>query len=90
MDRRRFFERFFPFLALVGGAVLLGTGGCEKYQHKQFKKFGNQEKLWQLAAGEGKLEEPVELAYAKETPALFRDASMGKADPNFVPKVTGG
>jgi|WetSurSiteA1Bulk_404760.scaffolds.fasta_scaffold38061_2 hypothetical protein len=90
MDRRRFFERVFPFLALVGGALLLGAGGCEKYQHKQFKKFGNQEKLWQLATGKEKLEEPVDLAYAKETPALYRDASMGKADPNFVPKVTGG
>lgn len=89
MDRRRFFERFFPFLAL-GGIFLLGAGGCEKYQHKQFKKFGNQEKLWQLASGQEKSEEPVDLAYAKETPALYRDASMGKADPNFVPKVTGG
>ena len=89
MDRRRFIDRFFPFLAL-GSILLLGAGGCEKYQHKQFKKFGNQEKLWQLAAGQEKLEEPVELAYTKETPALYRDASMGKADPNFVPKVTGG
>ena len=89
MERRNFIERFFPFLAL-GGILLLGAGGCEKYQHKQFKKFGNQEKLWQLAAGQEKLEEPVDLAYAKETPALYRDASMGKADPNFVPKVTGG
>ena len=89
MERRKFIERFFPFLAL-GGILLLGAGGCEKYQHKQFKKFGNQEKLWQLAAGQEKLEEPIDLAYAKETPALYRDASMGKADPNFVPKVTGG
>jgi len=89
MDRRRFIDRFFPFLAL-GSILLLGAGGCEKYQHKEFKKFGNQEKLWQLAAGQEKLEEPVELPYAKETPALYRDASMGKADPNFVPKVTGG
>jgi hypothetical protein len=89
MDRRGFLNRFFPFLAL-GGILLVGAGGCEKYQHKQFKKFGNQEKLWQLAAGQEKLEEPVDLAYAKETPALYRDASMGKADPNFVPKVTGG
>ena len=89
MERRKFIERFFPFLAL-GGILLLGAGGCEKYQHKQFKKFGNQEKLWQLVAGQEKLEEPVDLAYTKETPALYRDASMGRADPNFVPKVTGG
>ncbi len=89
MDRRRFIDRLFRFLAL-GGILLLGAGGCEKYQHKQLRKFGNQEKLWQLAAGQEKLEEPVDLAYAKETPALYRDASMGKADPNFVPKITGG
>jgi hypothetical protein len=89
MDRRRFFERFFPFLAL-GGILLLGAGGCEKYPHKGLKKFGNEEKLWQLSAGKEKLEEPLELAYAKDTPVLYRDASMGKADPNFVPKITGG
>ena len=89
MDRRRFIDRFFPFLAL-GSILLVGAGGCEKYQHKQFKKFGNQEKLWQLAAGQEKLEEPVDLAYAKDTPILYRDASMGKVDPNFVPRLTGG
>ena len=89
MDRRRFIERFFPFLAL-GGILLLGAGGCEKYPEKQLKKFGNEEKLWQLSAGKEKLEEPLELAYAKDTPVLYRDASMGKADPNFVPKITGG
>jgi len=89
MDRRRFIERFFPFLAL-GGILLLGAGGCEKYPEKQLKKFGNEEKLWQLSAGKEKLEEPLELAYAKDTPVLYRDASMGKVDPNFVPKITGG
>jgi hypothetical protein len=89
MDRRRFIERFFPFLAL-GGILLLGAGGCEKYPEKQLKKFGNEGKLWQLSAGQEKLEEPLELAYAKDTPVLYRDASMGKADPNFVPKLTGG
>jgi len=31
-----------------------------------------------------------ESAYAKKTPALYRDASMGKTDPSFVPKVSGG
>jgi hypothetical protein len=89
MDRRRFIERLFPFLAL-GGILLLGAGGCEKYPEKQLKKFGNEEKLWQLSGGKEKLEEPLELAYAKDTPVLYRDASMGKVDPNFVPKLTGG
>ena len=89
MERRKFLKEFFPFLAL-GGFLLLGAGGCDKYGHKEMKKFGNEEKLWQLSAGKEKLEEPLELAYAKNTPVLYRDASMGKADPNFVPKLTGG
>jgi hypothetical protein len=89
VERRRFIEKFPPFFALVG-ILLLGAGGCEKYQHKELKKFGNEEKLWQISAGQEKLEEPVELAYTKDTPVLYRDASMGKADPNFVPKLTGG
>jgi hypothetical protein len=36
------------------------------------------------------MEEPIGLAYVKDTPALYRDASMGKADPSFVPKIGGG
>ncbi len=85
MERRRFIEGFFSALA-VGGLFLLG--GCGKTE--KLSGFGNQEKLWQLAAGQKKVEEPIELAYSKNTPALFRDASMGKADPSFVPKVGGG
>ena len=85
MDRRAFIERFFPVLAL--GSILL-LGGCQKGEKPS--GFGNEERLWQLANGQEKLEEPTELAYAKKTPALYRDASMGKADPSFVPKVSGG
>jgi hypothetical protein len=85
MERRRFIERLFSVLA-IGGLLLLE--GCEKKEKP--KGFGNEEKLWQLATGQKKIEEPIDLAYAKETPALYRDASMGKADPSFVPKVTGG
>lgn len=85
MERRRFIERIFSVLA-IGGLLLLG--GCEKKEKP--KGFGNEEKLWQLAAGQEKIEEPIDLAYAKETPVLYRDASMGKVDPSFVPKVVGG
>lgn len=77
-------------LIAFGSLLLFGTAGCDKYQHKRLKKFGNQDKLWQLANGHEKLEEPVDLSYAKETPALYRDASKGKEDPSFVPKVGGG
>lgn len=89
MERRRFVEKILSLFAL-GSLLLLGTWGCDKYQHKKLKKFGNQDSLWQLATGQEKSEEPVELGYAKETPALYRDASMGKEDPSFVPKVGGG
>ncbi len=85
MRRRIFFKRLF-FVLVIGGLLLLA--GCgEKVKPAG---FGNQEKLWQLASGEVKAEEPVEPAYAKKTPAFYRDASLGKADPNFVPKVSGG
>jgi hypothetical protein len=85
MDRKTFMARFCSVFAL--GSILL-LGGCEKGEKPT--AFGNEEKLWQLAAGQGKIEEPIELPYAKKTPALFRDASMGKADPSFVPKIGGG
>ena len=53
-------------------------------------RFGNEEKLWELAAGRRNWRNPLSLAYSKNTPALYRDASMGKADPSFIPKVSGG
>jgi hypothetical protein len=84
MERRRFIEGLFSAAAI--GALLLG--GCGKTEKPL--RFGNEEKLWELVAGQRKVEEPVELAYSKNTPALYRDASMGKADPSFIPKVSGG
>jgi hypothetical protein len=43
-----------------------------------------------MALAPEKIEEPLNLAYAKDTPAIYRDASMGKEDPNFKPKIGGG
>lgn len=85
MERRRFIEGLFSAMT-IGGLLLLG--GCGKAEKPS--RFGNQGKLWEMASGQKKVEEPVELAYSKNTPALYRDASMGKADPSFVPKVGGG
>jgi len=85
MERRAFIEKLISALAL--GSFLF-LGGCGK--SKEPARFGNQEKLWQMTTEGSKLEQPLDLAYAKETPALYRDASMGKADPNFVPNVSGG
>jgi hypothetical protein len=85
MERRTFIQRLFEALVLGGLFLLVGCEGKEKPA-----AFGNQEKLWQLVSEQQKIEEPIELAYSKETPALYRDASMGKVDPNFVPRLTGG
>jgi hypothetical protein len=85
MGRRIFIKRILSTL-LVGGILLFA--GCARKEKPA--GFGNQEKLWQMATGQERLEEPVELAYAKKTPALYRDASMGKVDPSFIPKVSGG
>jgi hypothetical protein len=85
VERRAFFKTIVSALALGGLLLLVGCG-----KQEQPVGFGNQEKLWNLVSGQQNLEEPTELAYSKETPALYRDASMGKADPNFVPRLTGG
>ena len=85
MGRRAFIERLLSVL-ILGGIFLLG--GCGKLE--KVERSGSEEKLWDLASGQGRSEEAVEINYAKKTPALFRDASMGKADPSFVPRVSGG
>jgi len=85
MDRRTFIESLFAALA-VGGISLLA--GCSKKDSSP--RLGNQDMLWKMASTPGKIEEPVSLAYTKDTPAVYRDASMGKEDPNFKPKVGGG
>ena len=85
MDRRRFIE--LGIAALAAGAVAMLTG-CGKTE--AVPSLGNQEKLWKLTAASEKVTEPVDLAYAKNTPALYRDASFGKEDPNFKPKTGGG
>lgn len=85
MERRRFIE--FGIAALAAGVVSV-LGGCGKTE--PVPKLGNQDKLWKMTAASEKLNEPIDLAYVKNTPALFRDASFGKEDPNFKPKVGGG
>jgi hypothetical protein len=85
MERRTFIQRLFEALTLGGLFLLVGCEAKEKSA-----AFGNQEKLWNLVSGQQKIEESVELAYSKDTPVLYRDASMGKEDPSFVPKVGGG
>jgi hypothetical protein len=85
MERRTFIQRLFEALTLGGLFLLVGCKGKEKSA-----AFGNQERLWQLVSGQQKTEESIEIAYSKDTPALYRDASMGKVDPNFFPRLTGG
>jgi len=85
MERRAFIEKLLSGMA-VGGLLLLGGCGTQEKP----SGHGNQGKLWEVVTGQEKAEQPIDLAYAKETPALYRDASMGKADPNFIPRVGGG
>ena len=85
MDRRRFIELGVAALAAGAIAMLAGCGKTETVPSP-----ANQEKLWKLTAASEKVTEPVDLAYAKNTPALYRDASFGKEDPNFKPKTGGG
>lgn len=85
MDRRRFIELGIAAMATGAAAVL---AGCSKTESVPL--MGNQDKLWTMTATSEKVNEPVDLAYAKNTPAFFRDASFGKEDPNFKPKTGGG
>ncbi len=85
MDRRAFLEKVFSVFALGG---MIFAAGCAR--EEKAARFGNQEKLWNMASGQVKLEEPLAPPYAKDTPAFYRDASLGKVDPSFTPKVGGG
>jgi hypothetical protein len=71
---------------LVAGTISM-LAGCSKPE--SVPKLVNQEKLWQ-ATTVAKATEPVELVYAKNTPARYKDASFGKADASFTPKTGGG
>ena len=85
MKRRQFIE--FGFVALAVSAINFLTG-CSKTEVPQ--RLGNQDGLWNATMASEKASVPLELAYAKDTPAFFRDESLGKVDPNFKPKIGGG
>lgn len=87
MDRRQFIEYGLGALA-VGVATLLF--GCAPAETTQAQRLGNQDTLWNVAMGTEEGSESLELAYAKDTPAFFRDESFGKVDPNFKPQTGGG
>ena len=85
MERRGFIR-----LGIVALAVGLVSAyvGCSKTESAA--KLHNQEKLWTMTTATETVNEPIDLAYAKDTPAFYRDASLGKEDPNFKPKTGGG
>ncbi|MDP1993024.1 MAG: hypothetical protein Q8K00_18575 [Syntrophales bacterium] len=85
MERRRFIE--LSIAALAAGA-LSAVVGCSRTE--AVPALTNQEKLWKMTAAAEKMNEPVDLAYLKNTSAFYRDASFGKEDPNFKPKTGGG
>jgi len=85
MERRGFVKLSIVGLAAFAFSMLTGCGKADKVQ-----KLANQEKFWLAAVASGEAKEPIDLAYAKKTPALYKDASFGKEDPNFKPKTGGG
>ena len=88
MDRRSFFG-----IGLVAAAAGLVSafGGCSKAGRGSAPGGqGNGERLWKMVEGSEKPNEQIELSYAKNTAVVYRDASYGKEDPNFKPKVGGG
>ena len=86
MNRRAFIEKIIASALAASGVLFLA--GCKKNPENQ--RSGNQEKLWKLVTAKERTEEPLQPAYAKDTPALYRDASLGKIDPSFTPKIGGG
>lgn len=87
MDRRQFIE---CGLAALATGILSLTVGCNRTETPQVQRLGNQDALWGAASGPDEGDPPLELAYAKDTPAFFRDESFGKVDPNFKPQTGGG
>ena len=85
MERRGFVKLSIAGLLACAVPVLAGCGKTESTS-----QLSNQEKNWSVAVSSAELKEPVDLKYAKNTPAFFKDASFGKADPNFKPKTGGG
>lgn len=85
MERRGFIK--LGIAAFVAGAVCFFTG-CRK--REAVPAPANQDKLWRLTSTTEKLSEPIELAYAKGTPAFYRDASLAKEDAAYKPKTGGG
>jgi len=84
MDRRTLIQEFLSMLT-VGSIFLLAACG----RREKIKRFGNEGSLWDLASGGVKSAEAIKTNYGEKT-VLFRDASMAKADPSFVPRVSGG
>jgi hypothetical protein len=86
MERRTFIEKLVAGIAF--GSVFL-LAGCHTKEDRA-PRSGSEDQLWKLAQSAARAEEPLELAYAKGTPAFYRDASLGKVDPSFTPKIGGG
>ena len=85
MERRGFVKLSIAGLLACAVPVL---ASCAKKESAS--KLSNQEKNWSVATSSEEVKEPIDLAYAKSTPAFFKDASFVKEDPNFKPKTGGG
>ena len=87
MNRRQFIEC--GLVTLITGIVSLAAG-CKQTETPSVRSLGNEDDLWKIASGSDEVNTHLELAYAKDTPAFFRDESFGKIDPSFKPQIGGG
>lgn len=85
MDRRYFIKYASGILALAGVAIL---GGCTQKEEPQ--RLGNQTSNWEMVMGKKEIDEPLIPPYAENSPAAYRDASLGRMTPGFQPQTAGG
>jgi hypothetical protein len=85
MDRRNFIKYAALLPALAGMALL---GGCSRREEP--RRLGNQTQNWEMAQGKVEISEPLLPPYAENSPAAFRDASMGRIASGFQAQTGGG
>ena len=86
MERRTFIK--YGLLALAAGVTAVTTNVYDRAVSGE--RQVDEHKLWKTAMEGGQKDVPLELAYAKDTPVFYRDASLGTVDPGFIPRTGGG
>ncbi len=85
MERRGFVKLSIAGLLACAVPVL---ASCAKKESAS--KLSNQEKNWSVATSSEEVKEPIDLAYAKSTPAFSRTPLLAKKIPISSPKQAVG